>query len=103
MQAEMLVVARVTVLQACIQYIVAGRECKRFVLGAGDMARKKGSTGITRAEEQTIRLGLQLEHTVPEIAKFMKRTPDALYKKIRKMKKSGAIDQLEMPRDNFND
>ena len=66
------------------------------------MARTKGSKGITRAEEQTIRLGLQLGKTVKQIAEFMDRPEGTVYRRIQRMKATGEIDQLEMPMGQYD-
>lgn len=55
------------------------------------MARGKG---ITSEEDQVIRLGLQKNKPVAEIARFLERSPQAVYKRIDRMKLNGEIDQL---------
>lgn len=55
------------------------------------MARGKG---ITFAEDQAILLGLQNGKTVPEIAKFLNRSFQAVYKRVDRMKANGEFDQI---------
>lgn len=55
------------------------------------MARGKG---ITWEEDQVILLGLQKGKSVPEIANFLNRSFQAVYKRIERMKANGQIDQM---------
>ena len=55
------------------------------------MARGKG---ITKAEDSVIRLGLQNDKSVAEIADFMGRADASIHKRIKRMKATGEIDQF---------
>lgn len=55
------------------------------------MARGKGMTG---EEDSVIRLGLQNDRSVTEIANFLGRSRAAVYKRIERMKANGEINQL---------
>ncbi|MEM7243397.1 MAG: hypothetical protein AAF429_14545 [Pseudomonadota bacterium] len=57
--------------------------------------RRRGK-GITKSEEDVIRLMLQQGKGSTEIAKVLKRSRDAIQKRIVKMRSEGRLEQIIM-------
>ncbi len=56
------------------------------------MARGKA---ISRSEDQAIRLGLQNGRSVREIAEYLGRARQSVYKRVKAMEATGEIHQIE--------